>query len=803
MNSTQAEVSPVTQSSTSSTCYHCGQLCEAEILLKDGKQFCCYGCQTVYSILSENDLCEYYTYEQNPGITQQKIEEDAFSYLDEKSVRDQLLTFQSDTFSKVELYVPAIHCISCLWLLENLQRLRKGVLRSQVNFARKIVTLEYDPSQVKLSALAATMASVGYAPLIHLDQKKVKKETHPLIAKLSVAGFCFGNIMLLSFPEYLGLDASEQYLQQLFSYLNIALSIPVLIFSSQDYFKSTWTSLQQKQINIDVPIAVGLAALFFRSTYDILFHVGPGYFDSFSGLVFFLLIGRWFQDKTYESLAFDRDYKSYFPLAVHKLLNEVWKPVVVFELEQGDTIKVRNLEVVPTDATLLSEEAFIDYSFVTGEAKPVRVKKGDLVYAGGRLVGEPVQLLVQKKTSQSHLTSLWNNAVFQKANESKYKRIIDVAARRFTWAVLVIALVTTVYWYKTDPSQVWLILTSVLIVACPCALALAAPFTYGNMLRVFGKNGFYLKNADVIERMAKIDAVVFDKTGTLTQGAAKVSFTGKLSSHEMTCVKSLAVSSVHPLSEQIAQFIEGTGHFPIKNLLERTGKGLEGEVACLRLKLGSALFVGADVPQDQTASYVFVSINEEVRGYFTISTQVRTGIKELMTRMKHLFVAMLSGDNESDRTRMEQLFPQEVQLKFHQSPHDKMDFIQELKAEGKHVMMLGDGLNDAGALKQSEVGIAVSDNAGVFTPACDGILTGEQLPKLHQFLNLAKASTTILKIGFGISFFYNIIALSFAVSGYLTPLVAAILMPISSISVVGFSSLAVSLVSTSILKKGV
>lgn len=803
MNKVETEIIPVIQAAPLSTCYHCGQECKNEVLFKDGKNFCCYGCQTVYGILSENDLCEYYSYEKNPGVTQQVIDADAFAYLDEVSVRNQLLTFQSDTFAKLEFYVPAIHCISCLWLLENVQRLRKGVLRSNVNFARKRVTIEYDPRETSLSSIAATMASVGYAPLINLDQKKSKKETHPLIAKLSVAGFCFGNIMLLSFPEYLGLDASEQYLQQLFSYLNIALSVPVLVFSSQDYFKNTWTSLKQKQINIDVPIAVGLAALFFRSTYDILFHIGPGYFDSFSGLVFFLLIGRWFQDKTYESLAFDRDYKSYFPLAVHKLMEETWKPTVVFELEKGDHIKVRNLEVVPTDASLLSEVAFIDYSFVTGEAKPVHVKKGAIVYAGGRLVGEPVQLEVLKKTSQSHLTSLWNNAAFQKTNESKYKRIIDVAARRFTWAVLAIALITTIYWYRTDSSQVWLILTSVLIVACPCALALAAPFTYGNMLRVFGRNGFYLKNADVLERMATVDALVFDKTGTLTQGAAKVNFTGQLNMHELACVKSLAASSAHPLSEMIANHIPAAAPFPIKNLIERTGKGIEGEVACLHIKLGSALFVGVDVMPDQKDSYVFVSINDEVRGYFTISTQVRKGIRSLMLRMKRVYVAMLSGDNESDRNRMEQLFPKEVVLKFHQSPHDKMDYIQALRAEGRHVMILGDGLNDAGALKQSEVGIAVSDNAGVFTPACDGILMGEKLPSLDRFLSLAKASTTILKIGFGISFFYNIIALSFAVTGYLTPLVAAILMPISSISVVGFSSLAVSMVSGSILKKRV
>ncbi len=792
---------PVVQVAKHIACYHCGQACKDELLHKDGKDFCCYGCQTVYDILNDNDLCEYYSYEANPGKAAEKFSADTFAYLDEKSIRDKILQFQSPHFAKVELYVPAIHCISCLWLLENLQKLRKGVLRSQVNFARKVVTIEYDPALTTLPGIAKTMASVGYPPVITLDEKMEKKNSHLLIAKLSVAGFCFGNIMLLSFPEYLGLSASENDLRQLFSYLNIALSIPVLVFSAQDYFRNTWTSIRQRQMNIDVPIAMGLAALFFRSTYDVLLQIGPGYFDSFSGLVFFLLIGRWFQDKTYENLAFDRDYTSYFPLAIHKKIEEDWKPVVVYELEKGDYIKVRNLEIVPADALLLSDHTFIDYSFVTGESKPVKVRSGELVYAGGRILGEPVELQVQKKTSQSHLTSLWNSAVFQKQKESSYKRIIDKAARGFTWFVLAFAVGTTLYWYQVDPSNVWLILTSVLIVACPCALALAAPFTYGAMLRVFGRHGFYLKNADVIERMASVDAVVFDKTGTLTQGASTVVFTGIANAKEMACIKSLASCSTHPLSEMIVKSISSRNNYQVKHLIERMGKGIEGEIEGMNVKMGSSYYLNEQAPDDQTSSYVFVSINEVNRGYFTITTQMRSGIKNVLYRLAHLPLALLSGDNESDRSRMQGIFPQEAVLKFNQSPHDKMAYIQTLNDSGKHVMMLGDGLNDAGALKLSEVGIAVSDQTGIFTPACDGILQGEQVLKLDIFLRLAKKSTVILKIAFAISFCYNLVALSVAVTGYLTPLVAAILMPISSISVVGFSSLAVNLAAHATFKK--
>ena len=237
---------------------------------------------------------------------------------------------------------------------------------------------------------------------------------------------------------------------RIFSWLNLLLSIPVFFYSGFDYVRSAYRSFKDRQINIDVPIAAGLIALFFRSSYDIVTATGPGYLDSFTGLVFFLLIGRWFQSKTYESLAFDRDFTSYFPLAVSRLVNGKWTPVVIYDLRPGDQIRIRNMEIIPADSTLRDEYAYIDYSFVTGESKPVKIMRSELIYAGGRLIGSPVTLIVDKKTSQSHLTSLWNHEAFKKVTESKYQKIIDRAARRFTWVVLVVALGTFMYWQVNE-----------------------------------------------------------------------------------------------------------------------------------------------------------------------------------------------------------------------------------------------------------------------------------------------------------------------------------------------------------------
>jgi len=775
-------------------CYHCGQACEDHQFAIDEKNFCCYGCQVVYEIINDNNLCAYYQYEQHPGTTARPVDEEVYAYLEEPKVLHKLLEFKSDSFARVRLRVPAIHCVSCIWLLENLRKLDHGILRSEVNFAQKSVVIDYQPERVSLKRIAGLLSSIGYPPQIQLDAGSVERPmTDKLFTiRLAVAGFCFGNVMLFSFPEYLGLDEQDDVLRKLFSLLNLGLSVPVLIFSARDYFYSAWKSFAQRQINIDVPIAVGLIALFARSVWDILSGFAPGYLDSFTGLVFFLLIGRWFQGKTYESLAFDRDFKSYFPLAIRKWVNDNWKPVIIYELEPGDRIVVRNLEIVPADSRMLEGEGFIDYSFVTGESRPVLARTGDLVYAGGRLLGQPVQFTVEKRTSQSHLTSLWNHEAFRKPDESGFQRTIDRAARVFTWVVLFIAVATGVVWYFINPAAMWLVLTSVLMVACPCALALAAPFTYGNMLRAFGRNQLYLKNADVIERMASVDALVFDKTGTVTHGShPEIRFEGDCTLEEMTAAKVLTSFSTHPLSRMVSASIKPAGHVEVSAFKELPGKGIEGVVGSRTFMIGSAEFVGAPSTNHAGQSRVWLAVDMQVRGYFAIQTSVRNGIHNMLHRLGSQYTALLSGDNDGDRAAMMNLFGPGTAMHFNQSPHQKREYIEQVQAGGKQVLMVGDGLNDAGALKQSDVGIAVTDDTGVFTPSCDGILHGAKVEYLDRFLRLAKRSAGILRMSFAISFLYNAVALSFAVTGHLTPLVAAVLMPISSISVVSFATIAV------------
>lgn len=779
-------------------CYHCGQPCEDEIHVLDHRKFCCFGCKTVYEILSQNQLCEYYDLDEAPGVRLAEVNTDDFAYVDQEEVRARLLSFASPTFCRVTFRIPSIHCVSCIWLLENLYKLQPGITRSEVVFGEKRVTIDFDPRRVKLSGVVRVLASIGYTPELTKDSAETprKKTDRTLLFKIAVAGFCFGNVMMFSFPEYLGITVSDEGFVRMFGWLNLVLSLPVFFYSGWDYLTSAVQAFRQRQINLDVPIAAGLLALLFRSSWEIITASGAGYFDSLNGLVFFLLIGRWFQSKTYATLSFDRDFTAYFPIAVNKLIREngenEWSPTVIYKLRRGDIIQIRNMEIIPADSTLLDERAFIDYSFVTGEAKPVRVQAGERVYAGGRLIGTPVRLTVEKPTSQSELTSLWNNEAFRKEKESRYQKVIDRVARRFTWVVLFIAVTAGIYWYMTDPTQTWLVVTAILIVACPCALALSAPFTYGSTLRAFGKHHLYLKNADIIERMAAIDAVVFDKTGTVTHGTAPtVRLHGNLSSDETSAIKLLTGYSTHPLSKLVTKSLPKAVETKVTDFSELPGKGIEGTVGGKHYRIGSAVFTNSASADDLRASHVYVSVDSQPRGYYVIKTSVRPNIGHMLRRLGSLCTALVSGDHDGDKPEMKKLFPEHTEMRFNQTPQQKLAYIEELQQQGKKVMMLGDGLNDAGALRQSDVGIAVTDDSGLFTPASDGILDGRQLEKLDTFLELSRDATKILKTAFVISFCYNAVALSFAVTGHLTPLVAAILMPLSSISVVCFTTLAV------------
>lgn len=783
-------------------CIHCGEDCGKYPIMWQDKPFCCNGCKTVYQLLNENKLYSYYDMEATPGI---KVDIGDFgskyAYLDNEEIKEKIYDFSEGDFKKVTLYIPAIHCSSCIWLLENLNTLNKGITHSIVNFIKKEVSITFNEKEITLRQLVELLASIHYIPNITLeriDKSKTKKSNKQLILKMGVAGFAFGNTMLLSFPEYIkGTMGIEKEFEMVFGFLNLLFGIPVVFYSGSDYLLSAWKNLKHKIINIDMPIAIGILAIFLESSYQIISESGAGYMDSLTGFVFFLLVGKWYQNQTYQALSFERDYKSYFPVAVTKLEDNKEQSILLENLQKGDRILVHNQELIPADAILKKGEASIDYSFVTGESKPVRKKSGDMLYAGGRQIGSSIELDVQTKVEQSQLTKLWNQNENTHANDG-LSTIIDKVSKYFTIAVLSIATLTAIFWLVTDTSVVLKAFTAVLIVACPCALALSIPFAYGNMMRLMGKRGFFLKNSEVIERLSKIDTIVFDKTGTITQNDEfNINYVGNsLNKEEETQLKSLTRHSTHPLSIAIYKKYPEHELISVEEFRELPSRGLIGQFNGIKLKIGSEEFInGSKDYKNDTSSTVFISFNEKTKGYFKINTKYRHGLKKLINELSKKYqLHLISGDNDSEKDNLLPLFKNEEILHFNQSPQEKLRYIKKLQEKGRNVLMIGDGLNDAGALNASNTSISIADNVYHFSPACDAILEADKFKNLISFLNLSDSAINVVKSSFVISFLYNIVGVSFAVSGMLSPVVAAILMPLSSVTVVAYVTIASSMV---------
>ena len=772
------------------SCYHCGDNCgDAPVRIRE-KPFCCNGCKTVYELLNDHALCGYYSLSNQPGLKSGTREDREYSFLEEPAIIDQLLNFNEGGICSVTWKIPSIHCSSCIWLLENLHKIHPGVINSSILFQKKELDIQFNKDQISLAQLAILLDTIGYSPEITLAGKPISNKSveKTLLYKIGIAGFSFGNIMLLSIPEYVShLGDFTGVIKVFFSYLSLALALPVIFYSASDYFISAWNAVKTRRINIDFPIALGLIAAFVQSLLEIIPRSGMGYLDSLTGLIFFLLIGKWYQQKTYKAISFQRDYKSFFPLAAALIREgkEVFIPLQALEL--GDLIIIKNQDVIPADGIMKKGKAKIDYSFVTGESDLAKKQIGDKLFAGGRQSGESIEVLITKKVSESYLTQLWNTNRSSQEEESGFVKFTNKVALYFTVAVLIVSIGTYSYWSVVEPSVALHAAISVLIIFCPCTLALAIPFCFGSAMNILSQNGFFLKNTSTIEKLTDATAVVFDKTGTVTYSSASdVELQGVLSKEEEQCVKSLVVHSSHPLSRLIAQHIKALKPLDSFDFEESLSKGISGRVDDKYLRLGSASFVGISsdcrLPEE---TEVYISINGEVKGRYVFRNKFREGISEVLLKWyKKYALHLLSGDNDKDKEMMQHYFPV-ANIYFNQSPHAKLNYIKELQRTQKTIM-IGDGLNDAGALLESHCGIAVSESSGYFSPACDAILEAKQIGKLPDLLAYSKACVNTVRFSLTISLSYNIIGLFFACQGLLKPLVAAVLMPISSVTIVLF-----------------
>jgi P-type Cu+ transporter len=776
-------------------CFHCGEDCFDKNLYFDEKYFCCNGCQTVYQLLNKTGLCSYYDLNEHAGINRNEIaRSNKFAFLEEPSIMQSIIEFREAGQAYTTFYIPAIHCSSCVYLLENLNRIDPGIVRVDIQFLKKEVRIIFDEKKISLRKVVETLVSIGYEPHISLQQldKKTSKIDRSLIYRLGVAGFCFGNIMLLSFPEYFAHDANqEQYLGNIFRYLNVVLAMPVFFYSAGVFFSSAWTGIKHKHLNIDFPVALAILVTFVRSLTEVFSGMGGGYFDSMTGIVFFMLVGRVLQDKTYGQLSFERNYTDYFPIAATLITKDGQEiPTPLPNIKPGDTIRVHDNELITADGILVKGKAQIDYSFVTGESVPIEKEMGEIIYAGGKQLGGVIEILTMKEVAQSYLTGLWNKET--RANDHKKNigrnSFVHKLARNFTWIVLGIAFTAAIYWWQHDAGKIWPAVTAVLIIACPCGLLLTSTFTNGYLMRILGRNGLFLRNANVIEIFGKLNHIVFDKTGTLTSsGTITATYKGiELSADEKNQIASLAVPTTHALSKPVKSLLAANAIFPVKQFKEHAGLGAEGFVEGHSIKIGTASFMNIkSLDPSLSGTALFIEIDGIQKGCFVLSQRLRPGLRDMLARLqKNISVSLLSGDEPYQKEYFSEILGDHAHIRFNQKPFDKLNYIEELQSSGKVVGMTGDGLNDAGALRQSDVGICIAEDTNNFTPAGDAILEGKKLHNLDKLIRLCAKGKNIIKLCFGFSVLYNLAGIYFAVQGILSPLIAAILMPCSTLTIV-------------------
>ncbi len=791
----QAEAVPNTRKQYQAVaCYHCGEDCPDKSLHSGDKFFCCNGCLAVYRLLNKAGLCAYYEWNTFAGNNRSTtIRADKYAFLENAEIQQSLIQFRNGSEVHTGFYIPYIHCSSCVYLLENLHRIHHGVIRCDIQFLKKEVSIIFDEGKTSLRAVVETLAGIGYEPHIslqHLDKKPNIVE-RSLLYRLGVAGFCFGNIMLLSFPEYFSHDVhTGQYLGNIFRYLSAILSLPVFFYSAAIFFKSAWKGLRHRHLNIDFPVALAILATFVRSITDVLLNNGSGYFDSLSGIVFFMLAGRALQDKTYASLSFERDYTDYFPMASTVIRDDREVATPLPRIRTGDTLRIHNQEIIPADGILIRGKARIDYSFVTGESAPVSRETGEIVYAGGKQLGSDLEILTIKEVAQSYLTGLWNKNRGAQDGQKEQERhsFVHNLAGNFTLIVLLIAIITGIYWAVNEPARVWPAVTAILIIACPCALLLTATFTNGYLLRILGRNGLFLRNAHIIEPFGKINHIVFDKTGTLTSSETitAVYHGTPLLPDEEDWINALAVPTSHTLSKPVRNLLNCKSAYPVHHFKEHPGLGVEGFVEGRHVVIGTASFLGkTQLPDGAKGTLLFVWIDDVEKGYFELRQAARKGAREMMQELqKTIRCSMLSGDHKYQEIYFKKIFGDQATLLFRQQPEDKLNYIIRRQAKGDVVAMVGDGLNDAGALKQSNVGICVAEDTNSFTPAGDAILEGNSVPVLDRLIRLCAHGKNIIRFCFAFSFLYNLTGLYFAVQGLLSPLMAAILMPSSTLTII-------------------
>ena len=808
--SRHARVAPV-------ACAHCGLAVPAGLVREGEKeQFCCSGCRQVYTLVREWGFDQYYRLVNRQGgvLEPARVTGRSFEDFDDEHLRAEATEQVGADRCRTRLYLEGVHCAACVWLVEKLPAVLRGVDEVRLNLGSAVAEVTWRPGDTRLSAIARALDRLGYTPHVHRaarvqDARRI--EDRAALARLGVATACAMNLMFLHGALYAGAYSGMAWAYEtFFRWLSFAVSVPVLVFSARPFFQTALGGLRARVVHIDLPIAIALTCAFAASAWNTVRGSGPLWFDSLAMLVAALLGARQLQ-RSAQRAALERADSlrgvAFLEFARRLAGDGPGAPVVevpLTALSPGDRVEVRSGELVPVDGVVLSGRSSLDNAVLTGEAAPVPVREGDVVNAGATNLGARLVVRVDATGEKTRVGALL--AIVEEALSRKpaLLRTTDLMARRFVQVLLVLAAVTGLAWLPRGPEVALERVVALLVVACPCALGLSVPLAVSVALMRAARSGVFIKNPDALERLRKVDTVLLDKTGTLTEGRATV-----LRWQGEDAVLQFARALEAESSHAVARAFRSCFGRPIwvvrtvEDVVEVPGQGINGRLDGHDVCVGTRALLeseGAFVPADLSRfaetlvadglSPVFVAVDRRVAGVAGIGDALRSDARRTVAalRTQGVRVRILSGDHPAVVARVAaELDLPAADALGGLTPEAKRDLVAGLvtsTGRAGAIVMVGDGVNDAAALALADVGIAVHGGTGATIVAADIVLTREGVTPLLDILDGARRLRGVVHRNLGFSLLYNAGASALALAGVVGPLLAAVLMPVASLTVV-------------------
>lgn len=763
------------------------------------RQFCCVGCRTAFTILHDAGLGDYHRFAERRDVAVRPSGR-RFEEFDHPKFAELYVKAVTGGLAVIELYLEGVHCASCVWLVERVPLMLPGVHGAELNVRRSLARITWDPTALPLSRIAQMLDSLGYQPHPFRGAKRDelrRSEDRAMLARIGVAGAIAINVMLAALALYSGsLGGMERDFERFFRWVSLALTTPSMIWPARVFFVGAWAALRTRALNMDVPIAVGLAAGYARGAINTIQDSGPIYFDGLATLIFALLVGRFLQQRGLRAAADSAELLfSLTPRTARTVDDDGEREIPSEAVVPGIVLDVRAGESFAADGIVLDGTSRVDAALLTGESRPIGVTTGDRVYAGTLNLVAPLRVRVEQSGEASRV-----GRMMRLVEESASRRApVELQANRvagwFVLIVLLLALATFLVWQFINPVIAMDNAIALLIVTCPCALALSTPLAVSTAIGRAAREGIFVKGGDALEALARPGTILLDKTGTITQGSTQlVRWRGP--EWVKPLVLALERGSSHPIAGGFRRAWPGIAVPEVDSSEHVFGGGIAGMVAGHRVLVGSPRFIrdhGLAVPpgalevEHEAATPVLLAVDGVVAAEAAFGDRVRDGAANAVEHLKSRGwgIEILSGDDPGVVTKV----GREIGIGLTTggaSPEQKLQLVRDRlgRAGRTPVVMVGDGVNDAAAIASASVGIGVHGGAEASLASADVYLTRPGLAPLVDLVDGARRTMRVIHRNFVFAILYNLVGAILAMAGVLTPLIAAILMPASSLTVV-------------------